>query len=378
MLLSGLLRSFATAALITCTAIPAIAQSLTDQLSQSGPYGSIANILKATDGAEDALDTGQRLTLFAPTDEAFARLPDDLRDALTAAGGDAARELLLGAHLVREWQEQDDLPVEMQSLGGQRLLVTYTDGALTLRLGADKSLTDPDAIRAARASAAQIRAANSDRIGPLLVHPLDRVLLPEGLGDAITAAEDQATAETVATGSDTQTADPLSQQLARTDGDGTSDALVPDEADTRTQRTESSGVDTVDLPEPNVVVLTPEPAPEAASDPVSTQQQDQAQDASSDDAARDIALTRSVTSVSELLGQTVTSPEGEDLGVVSDLLMALDNGQIETLVISQETGFLGLGGTETLRVALDTLSIDPLQNRLIIDRPDGSDEGSNE
>ena len=60
---------------------PIVVDSILDFLKLDGRFGTLLFALEAT-GLDEALDDGSRLTLFAPTDEAFAALPTGTIEAL--------------------------------------------------------------------------------------------------------------------------------------------------------------------------------------------------------------------------------------------------------------------------------------------------------
>lgn len=117
-------------------------------------------------GVADVLDEEPGpFTVFAPTDEAFRRLPEDLREKLFADGNEDALERVLGLHVVLgAAHEADDIPVELRPLSPGRIVVTYTRGALTLR----PALSDDaeDASKPRRAAAGGKAASSRATFAP--------------------------------------------------------------------------------------------------------------------------------------------------------------------------------------------------------------------
>ena len=56
------------------TATPALAKNIVETAQGAGNFGTLLAAAKAA-GLADALANGENLTVFAPTDEAFAKLP---------------------------------------------------------------------------------------------------------------------------------------------------------------------------------------------------------------------------------------------------------------------------------------------------------------
>lgn len=147
--------------------------------------GHFKTLLKALDAAQlTALIKGQRtLTLFAPTDAAFAALPAGELDRLMR--DPPALQALLTYHLI-------NLPVDSAKMAGARGPIATVAGAGVVLDGVDGALKANDA----NIVQADIRTPNG------IIHVVDRVLKPE-TGAAITqrlkdedAAAAQAQSET--------------------------------------------------------------------------------------------------------------------------------------------------------------------------------------
>lgn len=394
--------------------LPVQAADVVSTLQADGRFDLFAEALRqATDG--DA-ERDEPLTVFAPSDEAFNRLPREFREALLAPANADALESVVGLHLVPEGPYRStNIPVELTSASGQRIVVTYTRGALTLRPARDEQTRDPEDVLAAR-------AANEGRIvtGDIaadnaLIHMLDAVLIPPGL-DGLDAAADTAGAQDPQPARDARQEDEpdeanaFVEDIADADRDGADEVA----ALTETTSAEPNGRVTVLPPEStapphredtgSVVTLPPDDAaadedgapvePDGAtadnvtiippgSDTVvppdaSTGPGDQVVTASepapveADVAERGpdadaLELTRPLVAVSNLLGRDVEDQNGEEVGEVADILLSLETGRAETVVLSIDSGLLDLFG-ESVKVDTRAISIDPLGEAIIVDR----------
>jgi uncharacterized surface protein with fasciclin (FAS1) repeats len=140
------------------------AGDVVDVIRAAGRFTQFAALI---DGA--ALDAELRgpgpFTLFAPTDEAFARVPKAVLDAVALDPEAAAR--LVRAHLGAGLTPAADLVAGPRpTLAGQELTVTFEAGVVKLSAGAGEAATvvNPD-----------VPASNG------VVHVVDRVLLPRDL-----------------------------------------------------------------------------------------------------------------------------------------------------------------------------------------------------
>jgi uncharacterized surface protein with fasciclin (FAS1) repeats/sporulation protein YlmC with PRC-barrel domain len=389
------------AALLTAAALaPAAPRAdLLEALAQDGRFATFAQTLGGADAA-DALEEIDQVTIFAPTDEAFRRLPDDLEDRLLAPENEAALERVLGLHMVRgALHGSTEIPVEMESLSGDRLVATYTRGALTLRPAPEEDAADPEAALTARA-ANEARVVFGDlRRDDGVIHALDAVLLPTGLdlarpGDAAGPAPRP---EAPSGGSGSASED-FARRIAET-----ADAvdMTPADAGPAGPQAPQAGAPAAEGPEPDTVTVEIEPAepsPEpgsgdegtaagaAARSPASSGDAAASEDAPSADGAgmradgapasspassgdaEAISLTRSLVSLQDLVGRDVVASQGgETLGEVADVFISLDTARVEEIAVAVDSGLLDLFARET-RVKTGDVAIDPLRGVVIVDR----------
>lgn len=234
-------RLLAPLCLSTALAAPLAAQTALDDLAGLERFDTAHDLLTQAEFEVGAAP----FTLFAPTDQAFARLPEGLLERLRAPRNEVALAHLLGLHVVPGTAHREDaLPVEMTSASGPRLVVTYTDSALTLRPAQPEGAADPSDIKAARAANEARILRGGAAIGAGLVHGLDRVLLPVDLEERLTAPDPAQAQPAETTGT-------AAQELAETDDDSTY-TVVPAEP--------------ADAPD-EVTIVTPAPVPDPSGPP---------------------------------------------------------------------------------------------------------------
>lgn len=160
-----LLSTFLSLALVTLLAIPATAgkkrgKDIVDTAVAAGSFTTLAKALTAA-GLVDALKGHGPFTVFAPTDEAFARLPEKvLQDLLKPENKDQLTAILT-YHVVsgKVTAAQAGGLTNATTLNGQRIDITAGNGKLQV----DKSTV----------LTADVRASNG------IIHVVDRVLIPE-------------------------------------------------------------------------------------------------------------------------------------------------------------------------------------------------------
>lgn len=137
---------------------------LAELLTQAAGTGSFSTLARAVEaaGVGDTLrETGEKFTIFAPTDEAFAALPPDvLERLLRPENRDLLREVL-AYHVVPGAVSSKDLRTGLIDTLGGGIAVRVTPDRIIVN---DGSVVQPD-----------IQAANG------VIHVVNRVLMPEQL-----------------------------------------------------------------------------------------------------------------------------------------------------------------------------------------------------
>lgn len=152
--------AFATSLGFTTTANAA---NIVETAQKAGTFNTLLTAAKAA-GLAGALSDGQNLTVFAPTDEAFAALPDGTVENLLKPENKAQLVAVLKYHV---------LPRKLMSyqLPGRTIHVK------TIKAGGDKMLSVKKSsagvtIDKANVVSADISASNG------VIHVIDKVLLP--------------------------------------------------------------------------------------------------------------------------------------------------------------------------------------------------------
>ena len=159
----SLCASFLLGALshLAATAAPATARAdLVDTAVAAGSFKTLAAALQAAD-LVGALKGDGPFTVFAPTDEAFAKLPKGTLEALLKPENKARLVALLKLHVV---PARVSLAAAIEkgsakTLADERVTVAFKDGAVR--------------VNGARLTAADIGATNG------VIHVIDTVLMPE-------------------------------------------------------------------------------------------------------------------------------------------------------------------------------------------------------
>jgi uncharacterized surface protein with fasciclin (FAS1) repeats len=164
-MLKVITRSLAVASLAMLVfATPLRAQeaatgTIVDVASEAGSFTTLVSALQAA-GLAEALAGEGPYTVFAPTDEAFAKLPEGtVEDLLKPENQETLKSILL-YHVVEGKATASDA-AEMSSattMGGADLTITTADGAVMIN---DANVVTPD-----------IEASNG------VIHVIDTVLMP--------------------------------------------------------------------------------------------------------------------------------------------------------------------------------------------------------
>jgi uncharacterized surface protein with fasciclin (FAS1) repeats len=153
----------ATLSLALISTVPAAAENIVEVAKGAGTFNTLLAAAEAA-GLAGALASGNNLTVFAPTDEAFAALPDGTVENLLKPENKDQLAAVLSYHVLPRELASNMLPgrtihVKTIKQGGDRLLaVTKSGGGVT--------------VDDATVVAADIRADNG------IIHVIDKVMLP--------------------------------------------------------------------------------------------------------------------------------------------------------------------------------------------------------
>ncbi|MCV6548280.1 MAG: fasciclin domain-containing protein [Cohaesibacter sp.] len=148
---------------LAVTALPASAKNIVEIASEAGSFKTLLTAAKAA-GLADALASGENLTVFAPTDEAFSKLPAGTVESLLKPENKDQLVAILSYHVVPRKLTSDMLP-------GRKIAVK------TLKSHQDRTLSikkSHGAVSVDNASVikADIMASNG------VIHVIDEVVLP--------------------------------------------------------------------------------------------------------------------------------------------------------------------------------------------------------
>ncbi|MEO1745667.1 MAG: fasciclin domain-containing protein [Pseudomonadota bacterium] len=154
----------ALTAALAVAAVPAKADNIVEVAQGAGIFGTLIAAAQAA-GLDGALANGDNLTVFAPTDDAFAALPAGTVESLLKPENKDQLAAILSYHVLPRELASNQLPgrtihVRTIKSGGDRLLaVTKSGGAVT--------------VDNATVVQADIQADNG------IIHVIDTVMLPD-------------------------------------------------------------------------------------------------------------------------------------------------------------------------------------------------------
>ena len=150
-------------AALSLASLPAYANNIVETAAQAGSFNTLLAAAKAA-GLADALATGDNLTVFAPTDEAFAALPAGTVENLLKPENKDQLVAVLTYHVLPRKLASNQLP-------GNTIHVK------TIKSGGDTTLSVSKSqkgvtVDEANVVAADIKASNG------IIHVIDKVMLP--------------------------------------------------------------------------------------------------------------------------------------------------------------------------------------------------------
>lgn len=153
----------AVAALGVSVAAPAYADNIVETAKGAGSFETLLAAAQAA-GLADALATGQNLTVFAPTDEAFAALPEGTVETLLKPENKDQLVAILSYHVLPRKLMSTDLP-------GRAIHVK------TLKTSGDKTLTVEKSSKGVSVDNAMVVSADIVTDNGV-IHVIDKVVLP--------------------------------------------------------------------------------------------------------------------------------------------------------------------------------------------------------
>jgi len=154
------------AAAATITTIPAKADNIVEVAKGAGSFNTLLAAAEAA-GLVSALADGQNLTVFAPTDDAFAALPKGTVDTLLKPENKDQLVAVLTYHVLPRELASNQLPGRTIHI---RTIKTEGDGLLAISKDGHTGAVEVDG---ANVVSADIRADNG------IIHVIDKVMLPD-------------------------------------------------------------------------------------------------------------------------------------------------------------------------------------------------------
>jgi uncharacterized surface protein with fasciclin (FAS1) repeats len=146
-------------------------KTIVENAVNSKDHTTLVTAVKAA-GLVDTLSSPGPFTVFAPTDRAFANLPDGTVQSLVQPAQKAKLTSVLTYHVVPGRLTASDLMAAVRKGGGQAELKTVQGETLTV-MRAGKGLTVTDAKGGkSRVTIADVRQSNG------VIHVVDSVLMP--------------------------------------------------------------------------------------------------------------------------------------------------------------------------------------------------------
>jgi uncharacterized surface protein with fasciclin (FAS1) repeats len=155
--------SIAAAVFAVSFGATAYAANIVETAANAKVFGTLIAAAKAA-GLADALANGENLTVFAPTDDAFAALPAGTVETLLKPENKAQLAAILSYHVLPRILTSDKMP-------------NRTIHVRTLKKGGDRTLAltksaSGVSVDGANVVTADIRASNG------VIHVIDKVMLP--------------------------------------------------------------------------------------------------------------------------------------------------------------------------------------------------------
>jgi uncharacterized surface protein with fasciclin (FAS1) repeats len=124
---------------------PIQADNLVAALRNNPQFSTLASLIEKA-GMTDTLKRSGSHTLFAPTNAAFEKLPQNVRDQLGQEQHRDQLRALLAQHVVEGHSlASNQLPTDIKAMGGEPIDVSMTNGRPRLNIGEPQPRTQPQA-----------------------------------------------------------------------------------------------------------------------------------------------------------------------------------------------------------------------------------------
>ena len=156
-------------------AAPALANApatVVDIAVGSQDHTTLVAAVKAA-GLVETLASDGKFTVFAPTNDAFAKLPEGTVDTLLKSENKGTLTKVLTAHVVAGEIRASDLVAKIKAHGGSFNFSTVSGDALTAKLSGSHVYIFDESGGAALVTAADLESGNG------IVHVVNDVLLPK-------------------------------------------------------------------------------------------------------------------------------------------------------------------------------------------------------
>ncbi|MEY4500614.1 MAG: hypothetical protein RIS52_504 [Pseudomonadota bacterium] len=148
------------------------APTIMDILSQGRDFSTLVSYIKIA-GLESTLASPGPITLFAPSNAAFEKLPESARDTLAKPENKSVVAQILSHHALAGDVSAAELTSKVKAGGGAMKLTTLAGQTITAELvGTALFLVDASGNRA-RVSQADLHQSNGT------IHVIDSILLPQ-------------------------------------------------------------------------------------------------------------------------------------------------------------------------------------------------------
>lgn len=147
------------------------APNIVQTAMSTGVHNTLVAAVKAA-GLVDTLSSPGPFTVFAPTDTAFAKLPNGTVASLVKPQNKGALTDILTYHAVAGKVTSKDLVALIRKGRGEAVIETLAGGELTARLSGDKIVITDEQGRATAVTQADVVTSNG------VVHVTDGVFLP--------------------------------------------------------------------------------------------------------------------------------------------------------------------------------------------------------